>query len=293
MRRFETRGNRCPQRIPLVTTAFVLGGGGKWGAVEVGMLQALHEAGIQPDLVLGTSVGAFNGSVIADTNNADPVGRLTDLWTEIADGSVFTTRLTDRMRNLATFRPAIHSAATLAEKLTEVHGEDAKIEDLGLPFQCVASSIEHAREHWFSDGPLVPALLASSALPVLLPPVDIDGEHFYDGGLVNSVPIDRAIELDATIIYALQVGGIEAPLRPPKRLHEAALISFEIARRHRFGTGVERLPDGIEFHLLPSGNPVEFDDRRQLRWRDSSNAGPLIEGAYRASSRYLVEAGLR
>ena len=276
-----------------MTTAFVLGGGGKWGAVEVGMLQALHEAGIQPDLVLGTSVGAFNGSVIADTNNADPVGRLTDLWTEIADGSVFTTRLTDRMRNLATFRPAIHSAATLAEKLTEVHGEDAKIEDLGLPFQCVASSIEHAREHWFSDGPLVPALLASSALPVLLPPVDIDGEHFYDGGLVNSVPIDRAIELDATIIYALQVGRIEAPLRPPKRLHEAALISFEIARRHRFGTGVERLPDGIEFHLLPSGNPVEFDDRRQLRWRDSSNAGPLIEGAYRASSRYLVEAGLR
>jgi NTE family protein len=253
------------------------------------MLQALREADIHPDMVIGTSIGAFNGSVIADTDRADPVGRLTELWKDIAGGDVFKTSLKDRARNLATMQPAIHSAESLRETLDNVHGRGRQIEDLKIPFECVASSIEHAAERWFTRGLLVPALLASSAIPVLLPPVEINGEHFYDGGLVNSIPIDRAIERGATRIYALQVGRIESPLRPPKRLHEAALLSLEIARRHRFGTGVERLPDGVEFHLLPSGNPVEFDDRRQLKWRDTGDTGRLVAGAYRASALYLAD----
>ncbi len=272
-----------------MTTAFVLGGGGRWGAVEVGMLRALYEAGISPDLVLGTSIGAFNGSVVADTPGAESVERLTGLWTELAGGDVFKTGFADRVRHLAAFRPSIHGTESLQEVLEGVHGPVRRIEDLSLPFQCVASSIEAAAEHWFDSGPLIPALLASSALPVLLPPVEIDGEHFYDGGLVNSIPIDRAVEMGATRIFALQVGRIESPLRPPRRLHEAALISFEIARRHRFGTGVKRLPEHIELHVLPSGNPVEFDDRRQLRWRDTTLTEPLIQGAYRASAEYLTD----
>lgn len=274
-----------------MTTAFVLGGGGRWGAVEVGMLRALDEAGITPDLVLGTSIGAFNGSVVADTPGREAVERLTQLWHDIADGELFDTAFVDRLRNLTAFRPSIHGTESLRRVLSEVHGPTRLIEDLPIPFQCVAASIESAAEHWFDTGPLIPALLASSALPVLLPPVEIDGEHFYDGGLVNSIPIDRAVELGATTIYALQVGRIESPLRPPRRLYEAALISFEIARRHRFGTGRRRLPDHVELHVLPSGNPVDFDDRRQLRWRDTSLTEPLIDDAYRASSNYLAKAG--
>lgn len=274
-----------------MTTAFVLGGGGRWGAVEVGMLRALDEAGVTPDVVLGTSIGAFNGSVVADTPGSEAVERLTRLWKEIAEGEVFKTAFGDRLRNLAAFRPSIHKTDSLKATLEEVHGRRRLIEELTLPFQCVASSIENAAEHWFESGPLIPALLASSALPVLLPPVEIDGEHFYDGGLVNSIPIDRAVELGATTIYALQVGRIESPLRPPRRLHEAALISFEIARRHRFGTGRRRLPGHVELHVLPSGNPVDFDDRRQLRWRDTTLTEPLIEGAHVASSEYLRQVG--
>jgi NTE family protein len=251
------------------------------------MLRALDDAGIVPDLVMGTSIGAFNGSVVADTPGRQACDRLEALWTEIADGDVFKTGFADRVRNLAAFRPAIHGTETLREVLEHVHGSTRAIEDLSLPFECVAASIEQAAEHWFTSGPLVPALLASSALPVLLPPVEIDGEHFYDGGLVNSIPIDRALDNGATRIFALQVGRIEAPLRPPRRLHQAALISFEIARRHRFGTGVRQLPDGVELHILPSGNPVQFDDRRQLRWRDTSGTHELIEGARQASAAYL------
>jgi NTE family protein len=270
-----------------MTTAFVLGGGGRWGAVEVGMLRALDESGIAPELVLGTSIGAFNGSVIADKPGTEGVEKLSGLWIEIAESDVLLGRRFDRLKNAATLKPALHDTSEMRRLLEHVHAVDRRIEELAIPFQCVAASIERAAEHWFTSGPLIEALLASSAVPALFPPVEIDGEHFYDGGLVNSVPLARAIDLGATRIFVLQVGRIESQLRPPQRLYEAALISFEIARRHRFTSSVESLPPGIELHLLPSGNPVEFDDTRQLKWRDVSSTHELIDGAYTASTEYL------
>jgi NTE family protein len=269
-------------------TAFVLGGGGKWGAVEVGMLQALDRAGIRPDMVLGTSVGAFNGSVIADRPGPEGVARLTDLWIEIARSDVLQGGTFERVKNVATFKPSLHETSELRGLLEQVHAKDRRIEDLPITFQCVAASIERAAEHWFTEGVLIDAILASSAVPALFPPVEIGGEHFYDGGLVNSVPLTRAVDLGARVVYVLQVGRIEAPLRPPERLHEAALIAFEIARRHRYSTTVQNLPAGIELHLLPSGNAVSFDDGRQRKWRDVSSTHELIKGAFEASAEYLA-----
>lgn len=273
--------------------AFVLGGGGRWGAVEVGMLQALYDAGIAPDLILGTSIGAYNGSVIADDPGPSGIKRLAGFWDEVSRNEMLRNGFMGRVKNVATFKPAINDTADMRNLLERVHTRGRLIEDLVIPFQCVAASIERAAEHWFTRGPLIPALLASSAVPALFPPVEVDGEHFYDGGLVNSVPLTRAMELGASVVYVLQVGRIESPLRPPQRLHESALISFEIARRHRFTTTMSNLPPGIEVHLLPSGNPVRFDDRRQLRWRDTGDTNALIESAYEATTAYLdaVRAG--
>lgn len=270
----------------------MLGGGGRWGAVEVGMLQALDEAEIRPDIILGTSIGAFNGSVIADDPGPGGVKRLVDLWAELSDVDMFKSGVFSRVRNVATLQPAIHRSAEIRQLLEHVHGPDKKIEDLQTPFQCVAASIERASETWFEKGPLIDALLATSAIPVLFPPVKIGEEHFYDGGLVDSVPLTRAVDLGASVIYVLQVGRLESPLRPPQRLHEAALISFEIARRHRYATALESLPDDVEVHVLPSGNPVDFDDRRQLRWRDTGDTSDLVTGALDASKTYLIEKHL-
>lgn len=268
-------------------TAFVLGGGGRWGAVEVGMLKALAEAGVRPDLILGTSIGAFNGSVVADDPGPGGVKRLLDLWDDLSSVDLFKASVLSRVRNVATLQPAIHRSAELQLVLEHIHGAGKRIEDLQVPFQCVAASIERSAEHWFDKGPLIPALLATSAIPVLFPPVEIEGQSYYDGGLVNSVPLTRAVDLGASVIYVLQVGRLEAPLRPPERLHEAALISFEIARRNRYNTAMEHLPSEVEVHVLPSGNPVEFDDRRQLRWRDTGSTAELVDGAYQESLRYM------
>lgn len=256
------------------------------------MLRALSDAEIRPDVILGTSIGAFNGSIIADDPGTVGVERLAAFWEELSGADLFKSSLLGRVRNVATLQPAIHRSAELQLVLEHIHGTYKRIEDLDIPFQCVAASIERASEHWFTEGPLIPALLATAAVPVLFPPVEIDGQHFYDGGLVNSVPLTRAVDLGASTIYVLQVGRLEAPLRPPERLHEAALISFEIARRHRYATALETLPTDVDVHVLPSGNPVEFDDRRQLRWRDTGDTTALVDGAYTASSDYLRENGL-
>ena len=270
-----------------MTTAFVLGGGGRWGAVEVGMIQALDEACIEPDLILGTSIGAFNGAVIADYPGKEGVDRLTGFWEEAIGSDLFDSRLVDRLLRVATLKPSMQDIGDLRGLVERAIHRDTLIEDLHTPFQCVAASIEKFSEHWFDSGPLVDALLASAAVPALFPPVEINGEHFYDGGLVDSIPLGRAVELGADVVYVLQVGRLESPLRPPERLYEAALISFEIARRHRFATTMKNLPEDVEVHMLPTGSPVAWDDRSQLRWSDTSGIEERMNSAYEATVEYL------
>ncbi len=276
-----------------MTTAFVLGGGGRWGAVEVGMIQALEEAGIEPDLILGTSIGAFNGAVLADYPGKAGVDRLTGFWEEMTGADLFQTSFFDRALRVATLKPALHETDELRQLVERAIHPDTLIEDLHVPYQCVAASIENFTEQWFDRGPLVDAVLASSAVPALFPPVEIGGEHFYDGGLVDSVPLGRAVELGADVIYVMQVGRIESELRPPQRLYEAALISFEIARRHRFVTTMRNLPPDVEVHLLPTGSPVAFDDVRQLNWRDTGGMQERMRTAYQATIDYLDSEFLR
>jgi NTE family protein len=170
-----------------------------------------------------------------------------------------------------------------------------RVEQLRLPFQCVAASIERAAEHWFETGPLADVLLASCAVPGILPPVRIGNEHFIDGGIVNSVPVSRAVALGAKRIYVLQVGRLEQPLRPPRRPWEVGLVAFEIARRHRFAHDLNSLPAGVKLDVLPTGGtaaPTYNDVSAQLRVRRlARTVERQIEGSYEASMRYLEEQG--
>jgi NTE family protein len=230
-----------------MTTAFVLGGGGVLGAVEVGMLRALLERDIVPDLVLGTSVGALNGAMVARQPELAVVERLDVEWGV------------------------------------------TRIVDLPVRFGVCAASIERAAEHWFESGPIVPAVLASAAVPGLLPPAEVDGEHFLDGGLVNSIPVGRAVDLGATRVFVLQVGRIDRPLRPPTRPWEVARVSFEVARRHRFMREMASIPDGVEAHVLPAAGTSARDDSL-LAYRDFASVQARIDATYATSRAYLDEA---
>lgn len=269
------------------TTAFVLGGGGRLGAAEVGMLSALLSAGIAPDLVLGTSIGAINGVAVAQDPSPDGVAQLRSLWAEVERSGMFGGSVVDRVRHIAATRTSLHSNEPLRRLLDRVVG-DRRIEDLAVRFQCVAACIETAEATWFDSGPVTDRVLASCAVPGLLPSVEVDGRHYLDGGVVDSIPVRRAIELGADRIYVLQVGRIEEPLRVPRRPHEVALVAFEIARRHSFATAMASRPAGVEVHVLPTGgSPVRFNDLRQLRYRDFSDVARRIDDAEAAATAYL------
>jgi NTE family protein len=270
-----------------MTTAFVLGGGGVLGAAEVGMLQALLEAGEHPDLVLGTSVGALNGAMVAAHPDLGVVERLTELWRTASSGDVYPDGVLRQVGRAVRTGTHLHSSEPLRRRLETELG-DLTFADLPVPFQCCAASIERAAEHWFTSGRVVDAVLASAAVPGLLPPARVGGEHYLDGGIVNSIPVGRAARLGADRIFVLQVGRVERPLVPPRRPWEVARVSFEIARRHRFHRELGELPEGVVAHVLPSGGGSAKDDAI-LAYRRFDAVPDRIARAYDASRAYLQD----
>jgi NTE family protein len=277
--------------VPGADIAFVLGGGGHLGAHEVGMLGALIERGVVPDLVLGTSIGAINGAVVAADPTPEAVERLRAVWTRIESSDAFGGGMFGRLGTLVRTRTHLHDNDGLRRMLDDALGSGRRIEDLTVPFQCVAASIESASERWFTEGPVTDAVLASSAVPGLLPPVQIDGEHYVDGGIVNSIPVGRAVALGARTIYVLHVGRVDRPLEVPRWPWEVGLVAFEIARRHRFVGDLAALPPDLDVHVMPTGQsaPPRYTDLSQFRYRDMTKVRSHIDAAHEASGRYLDE----
>ncbi len=271
-----------------MTTAFVLGGGGVLGAAEVGMLRALFEVEVTPDLVLGTSVGALNGAMVARDPTPSVIDRLTDLWLDAETMRTVSDRPLRTVRRAMSTGTHIYSAEPMQERLLAEFGETT-FEDLAVRFQVCAASIERAAEHWFATGRLVDAIMASAAVPGLLPPAVVEGEHYLDGGIVNSIPLGRAVMLGADRVFVLQVGRIDRPLKVPRRPWEVARVSFEIARRHRFARELAEAPQGVEVHVLPARGTSSRDDSL-LAHRDFSRVRVRIDASYQASREYLAGA---
>jgi NTE family protein len=238
-------------------------------------------------------VGAINGAAVASEPTIAMVQRLQDTWSDIERSDVFAGSFLNRLATLARTGTHLHGNDALRAALTEALPVPL-IENLPVRFECVAASIESASEHWFTTGPLVDAVLASAAVPGILPPVEVGGQHYIDGGIVNSIPVDRAVALGATRIFVMHVGRLDRPLAPPRWPWEVALVAFEIARRHRFLGDLASLPASLELHVLPTGQPEppKYNDFSTLRYRVSAGVGESIERAYAASLAYLDEHGL-
>lgn len=265
-------------------TAFVLGGGGNLGAVQVGMLRALVEHDIVPDVVLGCSVGAVNGAAFAANPTAAGVAHLEDVWMRVEEYEIMPPSRLPTVVHAARRGPSLHDNDGLRRMVEEGLPVD-RIEDLAVPFQCVATSVESATERWFTEGPVVEAVLASAALPIVYPPVEIGGHRYIDGGVLNDVPVSRAVEVGVDRIFVLSVGNLERTFDEPKRPIDVGLTAFWIARQHRYREDLAALPRNIEVTILPSGGfpgKIKFDD--------FSKSDELLHGAYLASSARLDAA---
>lgn len=262
-------------------TAFVLSGGGNLGAIQVGMLRALQERGIEPDVVLGCSVGALNGAAYAQTPDMSGVERLAEHWRGIGAYSLMPSSRIPPALQLVRKGRSLHDNEGLRQSLEALLGADCRIEDLALPFQCVTVDVDDAIERWFAEGPVIPAILASAALPGVFPPVELDGRRYADGGIVNNVPIARAVELGCREIYVLHVGPHGRPDHELKRPLDGLILAYWVARNSRFARDLADLPDGVEAVILPPGQ------RPEIRFDDFSRTEELMEQGYRNAAEFL------
>ena len=279
--RRETPRRDTPRRKP--RTAFVLSGGGNLGAMQVGMLRALVERDVIPDVVLGCSIGAMNGAAFAADPTPEGVRRLISEWDAASTGEVMPpSRLPPAVQMLRR-GSSIHDSAALRRTVTGMLGANETFEDLKIPFQCNAVDVESSISTWFSQGDLIEPILASAALPSIYPPVEIDGHTYIDGGVIENVPIGRAVELGCRTIYVLHLGPHGRPSHELRRPLDAALQAYWVARNSQFAKDLASLPDKVEAIVLPPG------ERPDIKRDDFSQTKALVERGYSNASKFLDE----
>src|SRR3954454_22220112 len=268
-------------RKPTPGTAFVLGGGGNLGAVQVGMLQALLESGIVPEVVIGCSVGALNAAGLAADPSLSGVRKMRETWLNLNGDELWPAGRISGLWMLGRKGQAIQPNSGL-RGLIERTLPYRRLEDAVLPVHVNATSLETGRGHWFTSGPAVDAILASAALPAVFPPVMVDGEAYIDGGVVDNVPISRALALGARRVFVLHVGNFSRPRQLPRRPIDVLLQSFSIARNHRFLAETDAPPPEVELVVLPGVDPG------RIRRNDFSRSRQLMDGAYAATRDFLA-----
>jgi NTE family protein len=242
-------------------TALVLGGGGPRGAVQIGMLQVLAEHGFVPDRIYGCSVGAVNGVGFACDPTVGGVERMTRIWTGINREHVFPQGRLHGPWLYFQQRDAVYSNSGL-RKIIEDGITCELLEDTAVPVEVVATSLADGRERWFTYGPAAEAVLASAAMPAIFPPIEIEGDRYVDGGVVNNVPIRRALDAGATRIVVLLCN---APLYTPgtsRRPIEAVINALFVSINARFPRDMAQLPEGVEVILCVGSEDAgrDFDD---------------------------------
>jgi NTE family protein len=267
MVRERPRGDGLPGPV----TAFVLSGGGNQAVAQVGMLRALLERGITPDVVVGTSAGALNGAAIATSPTLEKVEQLEAVWLGVRGDDVFPGGLFSRAWSV--LRRGDHLSSN--EGLQAVVAKAGLAEDfasLAAPLRVVTTDLDTGDEIVVVGGPVMPALLASAAIPGIFPAVELHGHRLVDGAVVNLVPISHALAGPVDRIFVLDVSNplsnrtIRSPL-------DAAIRAFAISRDQRFELELQWVPREVDLVILPA--PI--DDRELF---DFSGGDALVNGAY-------------
>jgi NTE family protein len=261
-------------------TAFVFTGGGSLGAIQVGMLRALLSAGVQPDIVVGASVGAINASYFAGAPNAAGVAMLERIWTGLRRSDIFPFTLASVFGLLR--HPGNVVDPSGLRRLIETNLPYAQLEDAQVPLHIMATNQQGLAVR-LSRGPAVEAILASAAIPGVFPTVHIDGEALMDGAIASNTPVRLAAELGASRIIILPTGYACALKEPPTRAIGKALHAITLMIAWQLMHELEHIPDDIQVHLVPTlcplaVSPFDFSASRELIERAAQSSKKWIEG---------------
>ena len=263
-----------------MTRAFVLSGGASLGAVQVGMLRALAERGSLPDLVVGASAGAINAGWIAGDPRLEDLDGLERIWLGLRTRDVFPA---EPLRGLLGFlgrRPSLVQNHALRALLRRNIRFD-RLEDAAIPISVIATEVITGLEAVLDRGPAVDALLASSAIPGVLPPVTFEGRTLIDGAIVNNVPISEAVDNGATEVWVLPTGyacNLEAP---PTSALAMTLHALSLLIEQRLIRDVQQFQGAVDLRVIPPLCPL------QVSPADFSQARTLIDRSYDAARQWI------
>jgi NTE family protein len=272
--------------------AFVLSGGGNRGAIQVGALQVLLEAGIRPDLVVGTSVGAVNAAGFALDPTVRGTYELANVWRSVTHADVYPGNRLTALWNLLRGREGLFSNQAWYNFLSSIFAGKCFGDFTECQLRVVATDLETARMVTFGDDPNLPvvdALMASTALPPLHPPWTIQGRKYIDGGAVADLPLRVALDLGARTIFAL---NIVRPTTPGGQLRNA----FEVARQAVSALVQRQMSVDLEHTRRCKGVclyeitlPVDL----VLQAQDFSHTDELIEMGREITKAFLANSPVR
>lgn len=263
-------------------TAFVLLGGGARGAAQAGALTVLLEAGLRPDLIIGISAGSWNGSYLAMDPSPERAIGLEGLWIATTSHDILGPRRWVIALNAVANRASLYDSGGM-RRTAERQLQGKSFADAMIPLYILATDLTAAAPRFFSSGPLLPAVLASSAVPGIFPPVDDNGTLLVDGGLCEWDGCLKALELGATRIVLVSCGGAMAASPRLESFRHILARSMEISNRGSFGRTVTALRGlGAEviavYPELTAGTLLDFD-----------RAPILIHAGRAAARRALAE----
>jgi NTE family protein len=187
------------------TVSLVLGSGGARGHAHIGVIRALEELNLKVRNISGTSMGAVIGGIYA----ADELDTYTEWAYKLEKGDVV------RLLDFSFSWQSIFKGERIIKVLRELVG-DRKIEDLDKRFTAVATSLDDQREIWLNSGSLFTAIKASTAVPGVFAPVELNGRVLVDGGLVNPIPIAPTLNDSTDMTIAVNLAGLEEDYAPPR-----------------------------------------------------------------------------
>jgi NTE family protein len=223
--------------------------------MQAGMLQALYERDIVPDLLVGTSAGALNAAFVASRPQRRATAmRLGRIWHGLHREDVFPVSMSALIGGVCGRRDHLVPDRALRQ-LIRRHIEFDDLADAPIPVHLVAFDLVSGTEQRLSAGPAVEAVAASAAIPGVFPPVAMDGRRLIDGGVINNTPISHAVELGAKRIYVLPTQDRHTtPARAPKSALDAAIYALGVLVESRLEADIARYSDQAELIVLPAPN---------------------------------------
>ena len=252
-------------------TALVLCGGGSRGALELGFHRALVELGVPIDFIVGSSVGALNGAFIAA---GESVEAMSALWRSIRFRDLFGLN----WRALVNPRRADSIYGNLRLRhFIERYLPAKRFEDLRIPLTILATDLDTGKSIRLERGYLTEAILASVAIPGLLPPVILQGQQLIDGGVTNNLPLDVAVEKGATTVLAIRCRCERTRWEPVHGIANILLRSFDISDSLKYEQDSHRYDGVCEMILVTPC--FDFD----VGFLDFRHSEKLIDMAYEAT----------